>query len=85
VKSSARERRKAVKEEVAGVVMGSMWKKERKKRGPVVERKVGSAVVRKVIGAREGGHIKDGNARSEGRSARGEEVRGVRMRLLFIH
>lgn len=68
-------------EEVVGEVRGSMWKKVRKKRGPLVERKVGSAVVRKVIGARVGGTIREGRARKEGRRFRGPEVRGVRMSL----
>jgi hypothetical protein len=84
VKSSARERRKAEKLEVAGLVSGSMWKKERKKSGPEVERKVGRALVRKVMGARLGGTRSEGRARSEGRRVRGVEVRGVRMSLLIM-
>lgn len=83
MKSSARLSRKAEKEDVAGVVMGSMWKNDLKKRGPEVERKVGRALVRKVIGARVGGTTRDGRARSEGRRVRGAEVRGVRMSLRF--
>ena len=82
VNSSTRLSRKEEKLDVAGVEMGSMWKKERKKRGPEVERKVGSAVVRKVIGAREGGTRREGRARREGRRVRGCEERGVRINLL---
>lgn len=81
VKSSASERRKAEKLEVAGLVSGSIWKKERKNSGPEVERKVGRALVRKVIGARLGGTRREGRARREGRRVRGVEVRGVRMSL----
>ena len=81
MKSSVRERAKEVREEVVGVVRGSMWKNDLKKRGPVVERKVGRAWVRKVIGARVGGTINEGRARREGRRVRGVDVRGVRMSL----
>jgi hypothetical protein len=71
----------ALIEDAVGVVMGSMWKKERKKSGPDVLRNVGSAFVRKVIGARMGGTMRDGRARREGRRARGVEETGVRMSL----
>lgn len=81
MKSSARDRAKAEREAVAGDVTGSMWKRERKRRGPLVERKVGRALVRKVMGTSVGGQSREGRARSEGRSARGAEVIGVRIKL----
>jgi hypothetical protein len=70
--------------EAVGVVIGSMYRDERRKSGVDVERRGGRVQWRRVIGIREGGQVQESKARMLGRRARGVAVTGVRIRLWII-
>lgn len=72
-------------EEDVGVMIGSMWRLERRRKGEDVDNKGGRVECNIVIGRREVGHKNEGRARSEGRRARGPAETGVRIKLCSVN